>query len=576
MMSITISHHRHRTRLLLIMALVSLMIGLVPAPQGSAAPAPPASTGTQAAPEMNQEDADVSQATEELDPLIFSDDFEAYGDSTLWSRKYPFPVQSRIAANGFYAARMTNAGGSPVYGQKTFGEPYSRVFVRLQFMVLDPGNRATTLVNLRPSTTTSLLAVRIEPTGEMSYETGATGIKAMSSVIVEPNVWHDLQIFVDGNRVRNSVRIWLDNSELTSMRQNSWLGEDGMKILQLGDNSANQSSDIAFDNIRVNDAFIPSTREADPVSGTLVVRAIPAWSGIVYELDGQTFVSDEGGVARIDVKRWSTDLRSRIKIHDAYNDNESRASFSNWRGWISAHSRDVYATFRISDPVTFSFVDLDGVAVENAMIDSLIIKSTTGDIVTFSGEQLKEPVLLTSTVITTPSGLFNKPISYVVDQVIIDGANVVHRAQQRTSFETTRHWEIKLLFYGVKFRASDAFFGSPLGKELIVEAADGSTQHLALDENGEALIPRLPRGEYAVSVVGAGYSPPRPIMVSRDQVVELEVISHLDVALVLSMVVLSVSGLIILGRPFLILTPLRVLGELLAHLRRPPWRESAR
>jgi hypothetical protein len=576
MMSITRSHHWHPTRLLLIVALVMVLISLAPAPQAPAAPAPPATTDTQTAPALNQEEAEVSQAAEVLDPLIFSDDFEAYGDSTLWSRKYPFLVQSNVAANGFYAARLINAGGAPVYGQKTFGETYPRVFVRLQFQILDPGNRATTLVNLRPSTTTSFLAVRIEPTGEMSYETGATGIKAKSAVVVEPNVWHDLQIFVDGNRERNSVRIWLDNSELTSMRQNSWLGDGGMKILQLGDNSANQSSDIAFDNIRVDDAFIPSTREADPVPGTLVVRAIPAWSGIVYELEGKTFVSDESGVARIEVERWSTDLRSRIKIHDAYNDNDSRASFSNWRNWLSAHSRDVYATFRISDPVTFSFVDLDGIAVENAMIDTLVIKSTTGDIVTLTGEQLKEPVLLTSTVITTPSGLYNKPISYVVDQVIIDGTNVVHRAQQRTTFEKERHWEIDLLFYGVMFRASDAFFGSPLGEEIIVEAADGSTQHLTLDANGEVLIPRLPRGEYAVSVVGAGYSPPRPIMVSRDQVVELEVISHLDVALVLSMAVFAVSGLLILGRPFLVLTPLRVIRELLAHLGRLRWKESAR
>jgi hypothetical protein len=119
------------------------------------------------------------------------------------------------------------------------------------------------------------------------------------------------------------------------------------------------------------------------------------------------------------------------------------------------------------------------------------------------------------------------------------------------------------LFYGVTFQATDALFGTPLGKEVVVLAADGSEQRLTLDENGEAVIPRLARGEYSVAVIGAGYSPPRPILVSRDQVVSLEVISLLDVALVLSVIGTTVIGLILIGRPFLITTPVRWVGSIL-------------
>jgi hypothetical protein len=66
---------------------------------------------------------------------------------------------------------------------------------------------------------------------------------------------------------------------------------------------------------------------------------------------------------------------------------------------------------------------------------------------------------------------------------------VVNRAQQRSTFETSRHWTVNLLFYGVTFQARDALFGTPLGKSIVVKAADGSTQNLALDANGEATIP---------------------------------------------------------------------------------------
>ena len=547
-------------RLLALVLLVVLGLGMVPVSRATAAA--PSAPAAPAASEAQSTTPDIS----ETNPLIFSDDFEAYGDSSLWSKQHAFHVQTDVVADGLFSARLTNKGGAPVYGIKTLDQTYSRFFIRMRVQILDVGDRPVTLLNLRPSPNRSFLALRVEPGGQLSFETGATGITSTSTAALEMDTWHDIQIFADNTTDNPRVRVWVDQMEMTSMRQHAWLGDGGMKIIQIGDNTAGRRFDIAFDDIRVDENFIPANRPADPVSGTLTVRAIPAWAGITYTLDGETFVSNDEGVVRIKVKRWSTDLRRRIEVHEAFNASGSKATFSQWRGWISERTRDVYATFRVSDPVTFSFVDMQGHPVENSSIDSLVIKSTTGDIVTLTGDQLKAPVLLTSTVITTPEGLFNKPITYVVDQVIIDGANVVHRAQQRTTFESTRHWQISLLFYGVKFRASDAFFGSPLGKEIVIEAADGSTQQLNLDAHGEVVVPRLPRGEYQVSVVGAGYSPPRPIMVSRDQIVDLEVISHLDIALVLSMGVLAVSGLLIIGRPFLILTPFRVLKGLATSL----------
>jgi hypothetical protein len=319
--------------------------------------------------------------------------------------------------------------------------------------------------------------------------------------------------------------------------------------------------DVAVDNILVDDSFIPAGRLADPIPGTLNVRAIPAWEGITFEIDGETFVTGPDGTATLEIRRWSTDLRSRIKVPDAAQ-GDAKVSFTGWREWLGPHSKDVYATFALWEPISLNFVDMYGVPVDTTDIQSVVIKSNTGDIYTFTTEDLLGQTLLISNVQTSPTGVRVKPITYFVDQVVIGGANVVNRSQQSTTFESSHTWTISLLLYQVQFHAVDALFGNPVGTEIEVESPDGSIQRLALDSDGKVLIPRLARGDYIVHVNGGGYSPPRPIRISRDQVVQLEVISHLDALLAVGTATSAAAGLIIAGRPHLITRPVSYIASL--------------
>ncbi len=230
---------------------------------------------------------------------IFSDDFEAYGDSSLWSLEHAFTVQSRLVANGSYAARLTQAGGAPMFGRKMFDRDHPRVYARLRFQVTSIGGEPVALLKVRSSPTETLIAIRIGPDGAISYETGATGIMATSSVAASRGTWHELQVHVDTVSEGKTVRIWLDGAELTTIRQDPWLGGSAIRGIDLGDNAAGRQADIAIDDVIVDDMFIPSTLKADPVSGTLVVRAVPPLPGIVFELEGQAFTSSDDGVARI-------------------------------------------------------------------------------------------------------------------------------------------------------------------------------------------------------------------------------------------------------------------------------------
>jgi hypothetical protein len=101
----------------------------------------------------------------------------------------------------------------------------------------------------------------------------------------------------------------------------------------------------------------------------------------------------------------------------------------------------------------------------------------------------------------------------------------------------------------------------------VLRSSDGTEQRVALDADGNVTIDRLPRGEYTVSVMNGGYSPPRPIHVSRDQDVQLKVVSMIDVASLMLTVGAVVLGLILIGRPFLVTRPIRALVHVLSTIR---------
>jgi hypothetical protein len=54
-----------------------------------------------------------------------------------------------------------------------------------------------------------------------------------------------------------------------------------------------------------------------------------------------------------------------------------------------------------------------------------------------------------------PEGLEDE-ITHAVESVIVDGANVVHRAQQRFTSSVSRDWAVEVLFYAVQFIARRA------------------------------------------------------------------------------------------------------------------------
>jgi hypothetical protein len=200
----------------------------------------------------------------------------------------------------------------------------------------------------------------------------------------------------------------------------------------------------------------------------------------------------------------------------------------------------------------------DGRPVDPSIIDGYRLKSRTGAVVDVKGA--RSVVLLSSRVVPFSSRLVSKDIEWSLERVLVDGANVVNRAQNRFSPHRlhSRPYPVRLLFYPVRVTSVDAVFGFHLGKAATFTYPSGRKRSVPFVRH-RIVIPALPRGTYQVKALAPGLSPQRPLAVSRPQDVELKVISWLDLGLAGAALSAIAIALLVLRRP---------------NLRRAPWRRG--
>ena len=287
----------------------------------------------------------------------------------------------------------------------------------------------------------------------------------------------------------------------------------------------------------------------------LTVRTVPPLAGVNFSLGGRVFSTAADGSGRISVTQSG---RYHLEVLP-WSTKSARATFIRWDNGIFEAGRNVTlprdslleAGFNVEQLVTPTFVDLEKHPVSARRIAAVTFKSSYGATETFGGTK---PVWLQAgQVVRRPTGLEAKKISYVLESVMIDGSNVVNRGQQRFVVNRKGVWKLKLLLYDARFKAIDAVFGFPLGTGVTLEYPDGHTKLLRFGATDTVATGPLARGLYKVQVVGArGMAPLTPVALSRDQAVELKVLSRLDMGVGLGLGFTLALSLLLLGRPQLI------------------------
>jgi len=295
----------------------------------------------------------------------------------------------------------------------------------------------------------------------------------------------------------------------------------------------------------------------------LEVETVPALSGARFlivpaapDAEFSTFVSGQDGIGRIGIDRAGS---YRLGVLP-WDDSQAgvRAAFARWSDDVFFPSREMKITssvrlqvgFDVSYPVGLRLVDLAGRPVDWQEATSATVTSSTGAHETFLNSEPKW--LPGGRVVRRSSGLEETKILYSVESVTVRGSNVVNSKQQRFYPSENQEWQVQLSLYSARFTARDALFRFPIGSGIRLQYPDGHSERLSFDSKGALTVTSLPRGTYRVKVDGPGISFSRPVVLSRDQEMQLEVISYLDVTVVLALVASLALGLLFIGRPYLL------------------------
>ena len=288
----------------------------------------------------------------------------------------------------------------------------------------------------------------------------------------------------------------------------------------------------------------------------VTVQTIPAIEGVHMHLRSRRFVTDERGRTTIAFtaadagRKGFAELLAPLRVRPKRLADGGIARFERlfpWRGPRRPEARIALSThYRI----TPTFADLEGRPVAPELVDRYSLKSRHGIRLTRRGAT---PVLLqASRVVRFAGRLVSKQIDWSVEHVMVDGSDVVNRAQQRFKPSRLRgRLPVKLLFFPVTFSARDAIFGFPVGRGVEVVKPNGTRVRFAFGDGASVRLDRLPRGLYRVTVDGRGYSFERPVALSRFQDVELEVITYLDVMVVMGLLGGVALLLLVARRPAL-------------------------
>jgi hypothetical protein len=288
-------------------------------------------------------------------------------------------------------------------------------------------------------------------------------------------------------------------------------------------------------------ALLPASGQASVKPVT--VSTIPPVPGAVFLVDGKTQRTDAKGRLQLRLPGIKTDMyRFHVHPQDRRLGPNTVARFARWYGHNTV-------TYELHFRLRFTFQDLARGPVDSKLVTSMTLKSRTGVRTTVAKGH--DVWLRGSRVVPFSGKLVSKDIDYQVERAYVDGANVVNRAQQRFRPSNTVVLPVRLLFYSLKVQTKDALFGFPIGQAVELRYPSGRTVRHDL-KDGQVTLPSLPRGTYDVKVVASGVSFIRPVSVSRNQQVELKVISYLDMILALGALVALALGLLVARRPHLL------------------------
>lgn len=288
------------------------------------------------------------------------------------------------------------------------------------------------------------------------------------------------------------------------------------------------------------------------------VQTVPPLANVKIQVGDEMIRTNEQGIAKLVVQKVGV-VPVTVLPYESTDPNlravfvRSLAKVFSTTTNINISNGKVYQIgFELSYPVSQQFVEVtSGNTVDPKRITNITLVNSKGEVITLkdAGTQWYQA----NRIIRKNNKLVIAPVRYSVNDITVDGVNVVHRGQQRFTVKPDSTWSVKLLMFDVDIRVRDALFRSPTGNSVRVVGPKSQVRDVPLDAEGKLRLESLSRGVYTVTVQGApGIIAPVTIAHSSKQEVEIQIISYLDIGVVGGAIISIALLALIVGSPALL------------------------
>ncbi|MDT4933964.1 MAG: hypothetical protein QOK11_1856 [Pseudonocardiales bacterium] len=279
--------------------------------------------------------------------------------------------------------------------------------------------------------------------------------------------------------------------------------------------------------------------ELQTVHGTVEIATVPATAGVQFLLDGATVTTGRDGTASAPVSDLNAvDQRLTLQTRSAGEVSVALLHVNRLKP-LAVHQRRLLASLSVFRPVTLRFEDLQGLPVDPARITQVRLEGG-GSIIRLDGSEILQPVSLLALHATEAANVWQaRRITYSMSVVRLDGSNAVFRGRQRFDPNSSGVWPVRLAVFSLTVTAHDVLFGAGVSSRVSVTRPDGSAYTVRLGAGSATVLTSMVRGLYAVDVHEAVVGARTTVLVSRNDRVDVRVMTPLDA------VVIALAGLLL-------------------------------
>jgi hypothetical protein len=293
---------------------------------------------------------------------------------------------------------------------------------------------------------------------------------------------------------------------------------------------------------------------------TLHVYTVPPESGVRLLFDGQSVMTDAAGVAVINTPYQLTGHTLKlVRPNWTSDDGRVETKFTVWRSPVPEQKHSPTLThlilrrnhaiqlgFRVTYRVNFSFVTTSNQSVPSSRVSGIELRADGGYISSVAGG--KTIRLLGVQPVQEAGALVAHTVNYTLESVLVDGSNVVNIGQQRVIPAQQQSAKVVLQLRQLTITAHDHFFGMRTARGVVVTYPNGRRVSYTFDRAHQVVLTNLARGHYQVRIVGSGFLTAQAVVLSRNQIVNVPIITWPDIITLIVVLAVIVGVAVMLQR----------------------------